>query len=713
MTEGGPVFILEGEPCQQCCIFPRQTRFKRTVRSARRRWTLTRLTRNAFMEQETIRLLLVEDVSKFARVIEGMLTGTSRVKFEVTWVPNLAEGLERLTHGGTDIVLLDLSLAGCEGLAGFDKVRARAPHVPIIVLSSLDDEALALRAVNRGAQDHLVKGQIDSPLLARSIRYSIERHRAEEALYRAEEKYRSIFENTVEGIFQTTANGDYLSANSALARIYGYADSEELIRNLTDVGSRLYVNPGRRADFVRLMDQNDVVTDFESEVRRRDGTVIWISENVRAVRGADHRLLFYEGTVQDITARKRAEQQIRDSEALYHSLVENLPQNILRKDLQERFTFANHRFCATLGRPLEEILGRTDFDFFPAELATKYQQDDRRVMETGEPFETVEEYQPPYGEKLYVNVVKSPVHDADGNIIGLQGIFWDITEKRRAEEAARKANLELARSREELRLKNEQMEEDLHMAREIQQAIIPQSYPCFPKPGDPEKNALEFCHRYIPSGAVGGDFFNVLALSNTKAGVFVCDVMGHGVQSALVTAIVRALVEELTPLAMDPGQLLSQLNRDLRIILRESRTPLFTTAFYLVVDLESRVVRYANAGHPKPLVLRRSTNEVHLLNNFGKKSNPALGLFDATTYPSAEMTMGPEDVFLLFTDGLYDVSGPNEDAYDPDWLLGAVQKRLHLPVEVIFDELVAEVKGASENGALADDVCLVGMEVKL
>jgi phosphoserine phosphatase RsbU/P len=312
-----------------------------------------------------------------------------------------------------------------------------------------------------------------------------------------------------------------------------------------------------------------------------------------------------------------------------------------------------------------------------------------------------------------VNVVKSPVHDADGNIIGLQGIFWDITEKRRAEEAARKANLELARSREELRLKNEQMEEDLHMAREIQQAIIPQSYPCFPKPGDPEKNALEFCHRYIPSGAVGGDFFNVLALSNTKAGVFVCDVMGHGVQSALVTAIVRALVEELTPLAMDPGQLLSQLNRDLRIILRESRTPLFTTAFYLVVDLESRVVRYANAGHPKPLVLRRSTNEVHLLNNFGKKSNPALGLFDATTYPSAEMTMGPEDVFLLFTDGLYDVSGPNEDAYDPDWLLGAVQKRLHLPVEVIFDELVAEVKGASENGALADDVCLVGMEVKL
>ena len=665
------------------------------------------------MEGETINLLLIEDVSKFARLIQEMLASASRVKIHAEWKASLAEGLDRLADGKFDVVLLDLSLSGCKGLDSFSKARSRAPHVPIIVLSSMDDENDAVRAVHEGAQDYLVKGQIDCHLLVRSVRYAVERHRAEDALLRTEEKYRSIFENTVEGIFQTTCNGAYISANSALARIYGYESSEELISDLTDVGARLYVNPERRMGFVRLMEKNDLVTDFESEVYRKDGQIIWISENVRAVRDSQQKLLFYEGTVQEITDRKRAEQQIRDSEALYHSLVENLPQNILRKDMQERFTFANQRFCMTLGKPLEEILGKTDFDFFPSELASKYQEDDRRILETGEALETVEEHQPPSGEKIYVNVVKTPIYDADGNIIGLQGIFWDITEKKRAEERAKKASEALARSREELRLKNEQMEEDLHMAREIQQAIIPQSYPSFPRPGKSDESALKFFHRYIPTGAVGGDFFNVLALSHRKAGVFICDVMGHGVRSALVTAIVRALVEELTPVAMDPGQLLAQLNRDLRIILRESGTPLFTTAFYMVADLEAHCVRYANAGHPKPLVVHRSKKEVEWLGNPDGKSSPALGLFDSHGYPTAEIPLRSDDSFLLFTDGLYDVEGPEEEAYDPDWLLDAVRQRVELPVETIFDELISEIRKASNGGELSDDVCLVGMEVAM
>lgn len=665
------------------------------------------------MEEETINLLLIEDVSKFARLIQEMLASATRVSIRAEWKTSLSEGLERLADGDFDVVLLDLSLSECKGLDSFAKARSQSPHVPIIVLSSLDDENIAVRAVHEGAQDYLVKGQIDSHLLVRSVRYAIERHHAEVALLSTEEKYRSIFENTIEGIFQTTSNGDYISANSALARIYGYESSEELISNLKDVGTRLYVNPERRTEFIRLMEKSDVVTNFESEIYQKDGQVIWISENVRAVRDSEKKLLFYEGMLQDVTARKRAEQQILDSEVLYHSLVENLPQNILRKDMQERFTFANQLFCMTLGKPLEEILGKTDFDFFPPELASKYQEDDRRILETGEPLETVEEHQPPGGEKQYVNVVKTPIYDADGNIIGLQGIFWDITEKKRAEEQAKRASEALAKSREELHLKNEQMKEDLHMAREIQQAIIPQTYPDFPRPGNPNENAFQFCHRYIPTGAVGGDFFNVLGLSPSKAGVFICDVMGHGVRSALVTAIVRALVEELTPLAMDPGQLLAQLNRDLRIILRESRTPLFTTAFYLVADLETRCVRYANAGHPKPLVVHRSKNEVEWLENLDGKSRPALGLFDSPEYATAEIPLSTDDLFLLYTDGLYDVEGPNEEAFDPDWVLAEVKKRVHLPVETIFDELISEIRKATHDGELPDDVCLVGMEVAI
>jgi PAS domain S-box-containing protein len=261
------------------------------------------------------------------------------------------------------------------------------------------------------------------------------RRQTEDALRSAEAKYHSIYENVVEGIFQTTPDGQYLSANPMLARIYGYETPEDLMAAVKDIKHQLYVKEGRREEFARLMQQQEVISEFESEIYRKDGSVIWISENARAVRDRNGRLLYYEGTVQDITARKRAEQAVRDSEALYHSLVESLPLNIFRKDLQERFSFANKRFCDTLGRTLEDIVGKTDFDFFPEEFARKYQQDDRRVMQTREPFETVEDYRAPDGEKRCVQVTKSPLYDAAGNVIGVQGMFLDVTEKRKTEEA--------------------------------------------------------------------------------------------------------------------------------------------------------------------------------------------------------------------------------------------------------------------------------------
>jgi PAS domain S-box-containing protein len=129
-----------------------------------------------------------------------------------------------------------------------------------------------------------------------------------EALRRAELRYRSIFENCLEGIFQTTPDGKYLCANPALARIYGYESAADLIAALTDIGNQLYVEPGRRAEFIRLVREEGKVIDFESQVYRRDRGVIWISENARVVRDEiSGEVLYYEGMVQDITRRKAAE----------------------------------------------------------------------------------------------------------------------------------------------------------------------------------------------------------------------------------------------------------------------------------------------------------------------------------------------------------------------------------------------------------------------
>jgi sigma-B regulation protein RsbU (phosphoserine phosphatase) len=662
------------------------------------------------MPQEVLKLLLVEHDPGFARYVGEMLGQARDLSAELRLAPDLSAGLSALQETTFDAVLLDICVSDGAGLGNIPLIKALAPQLPIIVAGDTDDEIVALEAVHTGAQDYLVKSQLTPAWIERSIRYAIERHRMDLALLEAEERYHSVFDHLVEGIFQTTPAGRYLMANAALARIYGYSSPEELIQGLTDIGGRLYVEEGRRNEFVRLMQEHDTLTRFESPIYRKDGSVIWISENCRAIRDSRGRLLYYEGTVEDITQRRQAEEKVHASEALYHSLVETLPQNILRKDLQGRFTFANQQFCKILGRPLEDIVGKTDYDFFPRELAEKYHRDDLRVMHTGKPYETVEEHQPPGRDKLYVQVVKTPLYGADGATIGLQGIFWDITQQRLADERIRRVNALLAQSRKELRARNAQMEDDLNMAREIQLTMLPQQYPAFPPSAPLSESAFQFTHRYLPAGSVGGDFFTVSALSENEAGVFICDVAGHGVRSALVTAMIRALAEELKPIATNPGQFLSKLNSDLHAILKHTGTPMLTTAFYLVADWRTGTMRYANAGHPKPLLIRRDARQVEPLANAAGKSEPVLGLFEDAAYRTSEVKLSPKDLVMLFTDGLYEVQDRNDELYSQAMLIIGVQRRAQLAAPQLFDELLAEIRRFSGDNGFADDVCLVGIE---
>jgi phosphoserine phosphatase RsbU/P len=664
------------------------------------------------MSQERLKVLLIEHDPGFSRRVGDMLGQARDLTAEVRTAQDLRAGLTELTGNNFDVVLLDVSVPDGAGLANVSLIKAEAPQLPVIVAGDMDDESVAVEAVHAGAQDYLVKDQLTPGWLERSIRYAIERHRLDMALLEAEEKYHSVFDHLVEGIFQTTPDGHYLIANNALARIYGYATPEELIGNITDIGRSLYVHAARREEFVRVMQQNDTVTGFESQIYRKDGSIIWISENCRAIRNSTGKLLYYEGTVEDITQRRLAEERLRNSEALYHSLVETLPQNIFRKDLDERFTFANQQFCKVLGRDLTEIIGKTDFDFFPREMAEKYQQDDRTVMQTGRPYGTVEEHQPPGHGKMYVQVVKTPLYGADGKIMGLQGIFWDITQQRLAEEKIRRVNGLLAQNRKELRLRNRQMQDDLKMAREIQLTMLPQQYPAFPTSENPRQSAFEFTHRYLPTGTVGGDFFTVSALSETEAGVFICDVAGHGVRSALVTAMIRALVEELKPSAADPGEFMNKLNRDLHAILRHAGSPLLTTAFYMVADCRNSKVRFCNAGHPKPLLVRRGAGDVTPLVNASGRSQPALGLFPEAVYETTDVAVKSNDLVMLFTDGLYEVQNAAGELYSQTMLVSSIRQRLNQPAPRLFDDLLAEITTYSQGAGFTDDVCLVGLEVE-
>ena len=225
-----------------------------------------------------------------------------------------------------------------------------------------------------------------------------------------------------------------------------------------------------------------------------------------------------------------------------------------------------------------------------------------------------------------------------------------------------------------------------------------------------EQSAFQFVHRYEPAESVSGDFFSVSAISDTEVGVFICDVTGHGVRAALVTAMIRALSEELKPLARDPGSFLRKLNYDLCSILKNTGSPMLTTGFYAVADCRTGLLRFANAGHPKPLVIRRARNQVEPLFNASGRGQPALGLFEDPPYITTETTLIPGDFLMLFTDGLYEVQGEHEELYSQERLTLDVKNLINHPPGILFDELIQVIRGFALSGEFDDDVCLVGMD---
>lgn len=284
-------------------------------------------------------------------------------------------------------------------------------------------------------------------------------------------------------------------------------------------------------------------------------------------------------------------------------------------------------------------------------------------------------------------------------------------------EVAVQKNAELGRAKKqveeqasELREKNEQMESDLQLARDLQRKFLPQNFPRFPAGVAADQSAVKFCHRYLSTSALGGDFFNVLPISATQVGVLICDVMGHGVRAALVTAVVRGLVQELRAAANDPGLFMTQLNAALQDILKEIGSPLFTSAFYVLIDLAAGELRYASAGHASPLHVQRGSGNVVPLSLNGGKPGPVLGVLPDSRYATFTGPLSADDAIVLFTDGLYEVESPDGALYDLDMLLAASKQFATLGVEELIDRLVAEVEAFGAAG-FDDDVCVVGVEV--
>jgi len=263
-----------------------------------------------------------------------------------------------------------------------------------------------------------------------------ERKRAEMDLKASEQRYRSFLERNAAGVLRTTREGEILDCNDSMLRILGYDSTEELksirIQNI-------YSDQASRQPFLDLLHRHQVLTGHEFRFKRKDGTTVWCLANITLAEEEGCEII--EGTLVDITERKQGEEALSRERNLLRTLIDNLPDYVYVKDTESRFLIANTGVARLMGVANgRDLLGMSDFDFYPNELAAKYRHDEQEVIRSGQPMINCEETGvDASGNMRWVLTTKVPFRDAVGNVIGVVGIGHDITERKQAEEEMRKA----------------------------------------------------------------------------------------------------------------------------------------------------------------------------------------------------------------------------------------------------------------------------------
>jgi sigma-B regulation protein RsbU (phosphoserine phosphatase) len=212
----------------------------------------------------------------------------------------------------------------------------------------------------------------------------------------------------------------------------------------------------------------------------------------------------------------------------------------------------------------------------------------------------------------------------------------------------------------------------------------------------------------VPAATLGGDFFDILQLSDTQCGILICDVMGHGVRAGLFTALIRGVVEEFAPRASGPAQVLEEISHGLIPIIRQTGQPVFATAFYGIIDTAAATLSYANAGHPPPLVRRGDTNAVDSLAL--ESPEPATGLLEEFVYSNHTTTFGPGDTLLTYTDGFFEASNADGTMFGEARLRAFLSESKDLTGADLIDRLITRVVAFTGRKDFDDDICALVIE---
>lgn len=381
---------------------------------------------------KALRLLIVEDDIVDRKLLERLLAKSSLDVAEVRYADRLSAALDCLSESSFDVVLLDLGLPDSRGTESVINIQSRAPHVPIIVLSGLDDETTATSAVQKGVQDYLIKGQVDSTLLMRSIRYALERKKAERQLQAAEHRYRTIFDNSAVAIMMVDKEERLVSWNKFTEHLLRMSDAELLGRSVKS----LY--PESEWQRIRAMSvrQKGMQHHLETRMYRSGGDLIDVDISLSVLRDTDGAVTGSIGVIRDITERREMEQALRKSEKRFRQVVENAREWIWEVDANGLYTYASPIIERILGYKPEEILGKKHFyDFFHPDDAEQLKAQAFEIFSRKDvftEFQTRNLHKDGRGVFLLRSGV--PILDENRKLIGYRGADADVTERARIHE---------------------------------------------------------------------------------------------------------------------------------------------------------------------------------------------------------------------------------------------------------------------------------------
>ena len=409
---------------------------------------------------QSVKVLLVEDNPGDVRLISELLSEYGdqfRLERQVT---RLTEAEEAVETAEVDIVLLDLSLPDSEGFQTFERLLSHGRNLPILVLSGVDDESMALRMVHAGAQDYLVKGKFDAQLLTRAMRYAIERKSAERQLEQEKDVVRALMETMPDRIYFKDRESRFMRVNPALARLFNRERPEELVGK-TDFDFFLpeHAEPAFADEQEIIRTGKPMLGKVEKETLP-DGRIGWALTTKVPLRDRHGDIIGTMGLSRDITRMKEIEDELATERNLLSSVIENIPDPIFVKDAQGHYLLDNaaHRKSLGVCAP-EDVIGRTAFDFFKAEEAEGFKRDDDRVVARGEPMENHEECAPDaLGNRRWLLTTKAPIFNPETGVVErLVCIRRDITQMKEAEEKLKATNAELSLALTNLKEASEQL----------------------------------------------------------------------------------------------------------------------------------------------------------------------------------------------------------------------------------------------------------------